>query len=269
MAPEQFERPLEVDHRADIYSLGVVLYEMLTGELPLGRFDPPSKKVHIDVRLDEVVLRTLENKPDLRYQKASELKTELESITGIFEKLPANLQQAFGYEYRSKAQLFGLPLVHIAMGVDLRTGKKKVAKGVLAIGDIAKGIFAFGGLATGVVAFGGLTLGVVSIGGLPLGIVALGGCAIGLVVAYGGLAIAPIALGGLAIGYYAAGGAAWGQYVISGRDRSPEAMRFFHSVRDWRYLSWGMMALIASCSIVSFFVPFVMKRRTAKTAARR
>ena len=81
MAPEQIEHPQDVDHRADIYSLGVVFYQMLTGELPLGRFAPPSKKVQIDVRLDEVVLRALEKEPELRYQQASELKTQVESIS--------------------------------------------------------------------------------------------------------------------------------------------------------------------------------------------
>ncbi len=80
MAPEQMERPTEVDHRADIYSLGVVFYEMLTGELPIGRFAPPSKKVHVDVKLDEVVLRTLEKEPERRYQQASEVKTDVETI---------------------------------------------------------------------------------------------------------------------------------------------------------------------------------------------
>jgi hypothetical protein len=53
---------------------------MLTGELPLGRFAPPSKKVKVDVRLDEVVLRTLEKEPDRRYQHASEVRTEVETI---------------------------------------------------------------------------------------------------------------------------------------------------------------------------------------------
>jgi len=80
MAPEQFERPEQVDHRADIYSLGVVFYEMLTGELPIGRFAPPSQKVQVDVRLDEVVLRTLEKEPERRYQQASEVKTDVETI---------------------------------------------------------------------------------------------------------------------------------------------------------------------------------------------
>jgi len=80
MAPEQIEHPDQVDHRADIYSLGVVFYEMLTGELPLGRFPLPSKKVHVDVRLDEVVLKTLEKEPERRYQHASEVKTDVETI---------------------------------------------------------------------------------------------------------------------------------------------------------------------------------------------
>jgi tRNA A-37 threonylcarbamoyl transferase component Bud32 len=82
MSPEQMERPHEVDHRADIYSLGVVLYEMLTGELPIGRFEPPSKKVHVDVRLDEIVLRSLEKQPDRRYQYVGQLKTDVEAISG-------------------------------------------------------------------------------------------------------------------------------------------------------------------------------------------
>jgi tRNA A-37 threonylcarbamoyl transferase component Bud32 len=80
MAPEQFERPPRADHRADIYALGVVFYEMLTGELPMGRFAPPSRKVRVDVRLDEVVLRTLEREPERRYQQAGALKTDVESI---------------------------------------------------------------------------------------------------------------------------------------------------------------------------------------------
>lgn len=80
MSPEQVEAPGEVDHRADIYALGVVFYQMLTGELPDKEIEPPSRKVAIDVRLDEVVLRALEQKPELRYQQASVLKTAVETI---------------------------------------------------------------------------------------------------------------------------------------------------------------------------------------------
>ncbi len=81
MAPEQVSHPAEVDHRADIYALGVVFYQMLTGELPGKRLEAPSKKVQIDVRLDEIVMRALEQKRELRYQQASVLKTQVETIS--------------------------------------------------------------------------------------------------------------------------------------------------------------------------------------------
>ena len=80
MAPEQIDRPQDVDHRADIYSLGVVFYQMLTGELPAGDVTPPSKRVEVDVRLDEVVLRAMEKDPERRYQQVSEVKTRVEDI---------------------------------------------------------------------------------------------------------------------------------------------------------------------------------------------
>ncbi|MFZ4768440.1 MAG: serine/threonine-protein kinase, partial [Roseimicrobium sp.] len=78
-APEQSNGT--ADHRADIYSLGVVLYEMLTGERPKENITPPSKRVQVDIRIDEIVLRALEKTPDLRFQSAVDFRTQVEAAT--------------------------------------------------------------------------------------------------------------------------------------------------------------------------------------------
>jgi serine/threonine protein kinase len=123
MSPEQIEKPQMVDHRADIYSLGVVFYEMLTGELPLGHFQPPSEKTPLDARVDEVVLRSLEKEPDRRYQKASEVRTDVETIGST--KPPAHVRIS---PRRGKNVLAGglvlLTLIIIAGVVWLTTGLK-------------------------------------------------------------------------------------------------------------------------------------------------
>jgi hypothetical protein len=80
MAPEQREVTKQADHRADIFSLGVVFYEMLTGELPVGRWDPPSRKVQVDVRLDEIVIKALEANPERRYQRAAHMGTDVTRV---------------------------------------------------------------------------------------------------------------------------------------------------------------------------------------------
>jgi predicted Ser/Thr protein kinase len=80
MAPEQ-EKGI-VDRRADIYALGAVLYEMLTGERPEKDLVAPSKRVQMDVKIDEIVLRALEKEPERRYQTADEFRTMVETMAG-------------------------------------------------------------------------------------------------------------------------------------------------------------------------------------------
>ena len=111
MAPEQMERPLSVDHRADIYSLGVVFYEMLTGDLPIGKFQPPSRKVQVDVRLDEVVLRALENDPERRYQKASDVKEGVATVTGSPPQGTASSKEAPPHPRLRYLKWAGIPVV--------------------------------------------------------------------------------------------------------------------------------------------------------------
>lgn len=136
-APEQQNGT--ADHRADIYSLGVVLYEMLTGERPKENFTPPSKRVQVDIRIDEIVLRALEKTPELRFATATEFRTQVEAVThaqdtsaeskpaGRFLKAstatlttPPKLAtfhgQLFAYQTRGQLILDGQQLTHTRAG---------------------------------------------------------------------------------------------------------------------------------------------------------
>jgi hypothetical protein len=103
MAPEQSAQPSQVDHRADIYSLGVVLYELLTGELPGAKLEPPSQKVQLDVRLDHVVLRALNRHPELRYDSALEFKSEVETAAAPASAQPVAALQSGPSRVESRA----------------------------------------------------------------------------------------------------------------------------------------------------------------------
>jgi serine/threonine protein kinase len=78
LAPEQLESPDEVDHRVDIYALGVIMYELMTGRIPAGNFEPPSHiNPQVDPSMDSVIMRALQRRPALRYQSVEELKAAI------------------------------------------------------------------------------------------------------------------------------------------------------------------------------------------------
>ena len=84
MAPEQMKSVANVDNRADIYSLGIMFYEMLTGQRPAGRVEAPSNSNRqLNESIDEIVLKAMEAEPERRYQQAVNMKTDIEQTARI------------------------------------------------------------------------------------------------------------------------------------------------------------------------------------------
>lgn len=138
-----------------------------------------------------------------------------------------------GTEYRSKTSIFGIPLVHVATGFDPETGRIRIAKGIIAVGNIAIGLIPIGGISIGGLCIGGMGFGVISLAGLSVGLLAaLGGFAVSLFLAAGGAAVSGyIAVGGFAFGLeYAFGGFAISKHPYGGNYQDPEALKFLQNL---------------------------------------
>lgn len=90
-APEQTLQAKEADARADVYSLGVLCYELLTGELPLGRFDPPAQRAGLGKEFDDVILRAMERNPDRRQRDAGELRRDFDRAASALQTVAEKL----------------------------------------------------------------------------------------------------------------------------------------------------------------------------------
>ncbi|QSQ25864.1 protein kinase [Pyxidicoccus parkwayensis] len=132
MAPEQRRDAKNVDGRADLFSLGVMLYEVLTGELPLGRFKLPSSKVPgLDPRVDTVVERLLETEPEARYATAGELGTALEAMVSASSAPGLSLGDVEGRVVPAGARAES----HLTRQV--KAGWRRVRAGLSVVGGLA------------------------------------------------------------------------------------------------------------------------------------
>jgi serine/threonine protein kinase len=87
VAPEALIPGMPVDGRADLYAMGVMLYQMLTGEVPRGAWQPPSVRVPgVDRRFDDIVIKAMQTDREARYSSATELRQHLDNL--LIPELP-------------------------------------------------------------------------------------------------------------------------------------------------------------------------------------
>jgi serine/threonine protein kinase len=141
MSPEQCRGAGKVDHRTDIYSLGCVLFQMLTGRPPFVlegageilaahiHIPAPSPRVHepsIPTALERVILRMLEKAPDRRYQTMAHVVDALNEVVPRFagEETPEpSLAESDRFRPRSQNRPFTPPLVTEATTLNSTSGE--------------------------------------------------------------------------------------------------------------------------------------------------
>lgn len=135
-------------------------------------------------------------------------------------------------EFISHGTWLGFPLIHFTRGICPETGKRKVARGVIAIGRVAIGGLAIGQVAIGVIPVGQVAVGAVAIGQAAAGLAALGQLAIGPLAAVGQIAAGRVAIGQIAVGEWVLAQIGFGDHVWSTRVHDPDAVDFFRQLWD-------------------------------------
>lgn len=168
----------------------------------------------------------------------------LEDVEYRIDETKFGIWRRYGYangssyhEFKSYKYMFGMPLVHYTYGKNPETGKRVIARGVIAVGRMACGLVAIGQASAGVFAIGQLAIGLgFGLGQLATGVWAVGQLAIGLLFGLGQFAIGYIAIGQFAFGAYALGQFGFGKFVYSVGRSDMEAVTFFKSlpvIRDF------------------------------------
>ena len=141
---------------------------------------------------------------------------------GFPQRHSGNFSKIFpGFEWKSNTFFYGYPLIHIALGVNQKTGRLYVAKGIIAIGQFAFGLITFAQFGVGPF---------FALGQFVLGFSAIGQIAIALYFAFGQVAIAQVAIGQLAFGKYVLAQVGIGKYLWTKAIKNPVAYKYFYRI---------------------------------------
>lgn len=158
----------------------------------------------------------------------------LENVEYKFERTYFGTWRRYVYEtgarfseFKSHDGILGLPFIHYTAGICPETGKRLVAKGVIAVGRKAVGVVAVGQAAAGLLALGQLAVGAVAIGQAAFGIAVIGQLAIAVLFGLGQVTTGYVAIGQIALGHYALAQFGVGDHVWSTGRADPEAVEFF------------------------------------------
>jgi hypothetical protein len=134
-------------------------------------------------------------------------------------------------EFKSHGTFMGWPLIHYTRGKCPETGKRIVAKGIIAIGRLAIGVLAIGHAAAGLLSIGQLAVGLIfGLGQAATGLYAIGQLALAYTFGIGQFATGFTAIGQFALGEYVLAQLGFGEFVWDMKHAAPEAKEYFKSL---------------------------------------